>query len=398
MKFLVLGAAEMGYAITFDLIRSPKVKSVVVADKNVEKVKHLKERLQDEKIVPVELDVTNQEYVAELMSKEDVTISCLPDKFNYDLAKLALQTKSNFCDLGNNIEVSEKIFLLNEVATDLGVAIVPNLGLSPGLVSILAVCAAQKMDELYEIKIRVGRLPQEPQELSTRDLLPEFSSALAVEELIKGYTDPTKIIRSGKLLKVPALEDVEHIKFPNPIGEVEAFTTSFGNATSGLFNKYLEKVQHLDYKTIRYKGHLERIKLLFELGLFSEEKIKLDNNTEVSPKALITHQLTKLAPEDVADVVLMRITVTGVVDKEPIQNVWECIDFADQADQISALARMTATPASIIAQMVARGDIEARGVLRQEDVVPHKLFLAEIAARNINLSLAERAPVHDTLS
>ena len=394
MKFLVLGAGDMGYAMVYDLIRSPKVESVVVADKNVEQVKVLKERLQDDKIVPVELDVSNQEYVLELMSNQDVTVSCLPHHFNYQLTKLALQARSHFCDLGNNREDTEKIFLLDEVASDQGVSIVPNLGFAPGLVSILAVNAARKMDQLYEIKLRAGRLAQEPEDILSKDLLPQYRNSLAVESLLRSYTEPCKVIKGGKLLKLPALSEPETMKFPHPIGEVESFNVSL--AGLNLMDKFRDQVQNLDYKTIRPVGHLERMNLLFELELFSRQKIKLADGAELTPAELTAFQMNRLIPRDVTDMMLLRVTVTGMLDKEPLQNIWELIDFGDQSDGLSALSRMNTIPASIIAQMIAREDIKKRGVLHQEEVVPVKLFLAEIASRGLNLKLTERAPVHDS--
>lgn len=375
----------MGHAITFDLIRSPKVEQVVVADKNINSVQSLKEKMADQKIVPIELDVTNHEYVAELMHSADITVSCLPYHFNYDLAKLALQSKSHFCDLGGNHEIAEKIFLLDDVAKEEGVTIIPDLGLAPGLVSILAVCAAESMDELYEIKMRVGGIPQEPE-----NLLLEYGQFFSIEGLINEYVEPCTIIRDGKVYEVPPLSDLEHLEFPKPIGELEAFNTSGGISTLPV--TYKDKVKHLDYKTLRYKGHLEKIKLLMDLGLFSNEPVQTSSNKNVIPRELTTELLKEKISKDIADLIVLRVTVTGIVDKKPIQNVWECIDYGDEADGLSAMARMTTFPASIIAQMIARGDISERGVLRQENVVPVKLFLAELASRGINLSMAERAP------
>jgi lysine 6-dehydrogenase len=97
-------------------------------------------------------------------------------------------------------------------------------------------------------------------------------------------------------------------------------------------------------------------------------------------------------PQDQADLVLVRIIVTGTKDQKPSQVLWECIDYSDEAEQLTAMMRMTAFPASIIAQMIARDDITEKGVLEQENVVPTKLFLAELAGRGITLTMTEREP------
>ncbi len=384
MKFLVLGAGRMGYAAVYDLIRSPKVEKVVVADKDAKCVKNAVERLNDPKIVPVELDITKESDVVALMKSVDVAISCVPYDNNYELAKAALEAKTHFVDLGGNETVVEKTFLLNDLAKERKITIMPDLGLAPGLVSMLAVAAADSLDELYEIRIRVGGLPVESENFLG------YSHVFALEGLVNEYAEDVTLIRDGRLMQVPPLTEVETLDFPKPFGEMEAFTTSGGIST--LPKTYEGKVQHLDYKSIRYKGHCEQMSLIQELGLMGTDQVKIKGG-KVVPRDLLIHLLDQKLAKDEPDVVLLRVTVTGVKDNEPRQLVWEGIEFSDQAERLSAMMRMTAFPASIIAQMIARGDIKERGVLRQETSVPVKLFLAEMESRGLRLTMTDRAPV-----
>lgn len=388
MKFLVLGAGRVGYAVAYDLIRSPRVEKVIVADRDVKRVEAVQQRLTDEKVVPIELDVEKEEYVAELMDSADVTISCVPAKHNYALSKVALQAKSHFVDLGGDEASVNKQFLLDEVAKDQGVTMVPNLGLAPGMAAILAHCAAESFDELYEIRIRVGGVPIEPDGLFMNHALTS-----SIDSMFDEYVGDCAIIRDGKVYKVPALTDVETIEFPKPIGRMEAFNTAGGVGT--LHETYKEKVQHLDYKTIRYPGHCGQMKVLKDLDLLSSNAVKLDGGSQVIPRDILKQKLSEKFSSDEPDMVLLRVTVTGVKDRKPLQHVWECVDYGDEANCLSAIAKMSAFPASIIAQMIARGDISERGVLRQELAVPIKLFLAELAGRGISLTMVERSPVHE---
>ncbi|MDZ4832161.1 MAG: saccharopine dehydrogenase C-terminal domain-containing protein [Candidatus Melainabacteria bacterium] len=388
MKFLVLGAGRVGYAVAHDLIRSPRVEKVIVADRDVKRVEIVTERFTDEKIVPIELDVENEEYVAELMDSADVTISCVTANYNYDLAKIALQAKSHFCDLGGDEAISKKQFLLDEVAKDQGVTIMPNLGLAPGMAAILAHAAAESFDEVYEIRIRVGGLPVEPD-----GLFMNYSQVFSLDGLINEYVGDCAIIRDGKQYTVPALSDLETIEFPKPIGRLEAFATSGGVGT--LTDTYKEKVQHLDYKTLRYPGHCDQVRVLKDLGLMSNTPLKLASGAEFIPREMLIQQLSQKLTTDQPDMVLLKVTVTGVKDRKPIQHVWDCIDYGDAANSLSAMSKMTAFPASIIAQMIARQDVAEHGVLRQELAVPVELFLAELAGRGISLTMVERSPVQD---
>lgn len=386
MKFLVLGAGRIGYAVVYDLVRSPKVEKVIISDVDLSRVEAIAAKFADEKVIPVELDVANQDEVAQLMHEVDVAISCVTYTHNYELAKIALSTKTHFVDLGGNEDIVAKEFLLDEVAKEQGVTIIPDLGLAPGLVSLLAVSAAESLDELYEIKLRVGGLPSEPE-----DCFLGYSQVFSIDGLINEYYEDCTIVRDGKLMTVPSMTELETIEFPRPFGIMEAFNTSGGIST--LPQSYLNRVQHLDYKTIRYSGHCQQLAMLKDLGMMEKDAVDLPSG-KVVPRELLHKLLSEKLPTDEPDVVLLRVIVTGVKDKKPIQIVWDCIDLADQAAGLSAMMRMTAFPASIIAQMIARGDISERGVLRQEQSVPVKLFLAEMDGRGINLKMTERAPIH----
>ncbi len=386
MKFLVLGAGKMGYAVAYDLIRGSKVEKVVVADSNTENLKELVKRLPDEKIIPVELDVTNEEELAQLMAEIDVAVSCITYKHNYELAKIALATKTHFVDLGGNEEIVAKEFMLDELAKEQGVTIIPDLGLAPGLVSLLAVSAAESFDEIYDIRLRVGGLPANPD-----DCFMDYCQVFSIDGLINEYNEDCTVLRDGKIFSVPSLSDNESIEFPRPFGTMEAFNTSGGIST--LPQSYLGRVQHLDYKTIRYPGHCDAIHMLKELGMMSKEAVETASGPVV-PRDLLFKLLSDKLPKDEPDVVLVRVMVSGLKDKKPVQIVWDCIDYADQAAGLTAMMRMTAFPASIVAQMIARGDITERGVLRQETTVPTKLFLAEMDGRGIRLQMTERAPAH----
>jgi len=384
VKFVVLGAGQMGYAVAYDLIRSPRVDKLLLADKDPARIVELVEKFEDKRIVPCELDAADSAQVVPIIQEYDIVISCLPYRMNYDLAKAALEAGTHFCDLGSDEQTLQKIMALDALAKEHQIAIVPNCGLAPGLVSILAAAAAAPMEELYEMRLRAGGLPIEPELPPMR-----YSLVFSAEGLIDEYCGDTIIIRHGKVLRVPVLEELEEIQFPEPFGKLEAFSTGGNVAT--LPDTYGNRVQLLDYKTIRYPGHCSQLRLLRDLGLFSSEPVELDSQTVV-PRELTRTLIDAHLPRNEPDVVLVRVKVTGIKERKPWQIVWEGIDYMDQGAGLSAMARMTAFPASIIAQMIAKGDISETGVLKQEECVPVRLFLAEMASRGIRLSQREGEP------
>ncbi len=384
MKFLVLGAGRLGYALAYDLIRSPRVAQVVLVDRDPSRLRQVKAKLPDKKLVAAEAKIENNNEMIALMSRCDLTISSIDCEHNYELAKLALGVSTNFCDLGSDENTIQHQFRLDQLARQQNVTVLPNLGFAPGLVSILSVAAAALLDELYEIRIRFGSVPLEPDE--TLNLNSETGS----DSLIDKYRGKSAIVRDGQIFSVDSLKDVEEIEFAEPFQSMEAF--HIAGDLSNLRKLFADRISHLDYKAIAYPGHAAQFRAMKKLGMMSLEPISIDD-TNVRPRDLLAALIKEHMPSNEPDAVLMRITVTGVKGKQPIQILWECVEYGDSAESISAVARMTGFPASIIAQMVVRQDIKDKGVLAQENVVPIQLFLAELAGRGIKLTMTEREPL-----
>ncbi len=384
MNFLILGSGKMGYALAYDLIRSSDVEKVILADANTKSLKSTTKILIDKKIIPVALDINNEAEAIELMKFVDVVISCLPYNLNLQVSKLALLANKHYLDLGGNEEVLKQQFALNDLAQKKNVTLIPDLGLAPGLVSLIALATANELTDLYEIKIRVGGIPLEPVEPLN------YCKLFSLNGLINEYVEDCAVIKDGQLFKIPSLTDCESIEFPKPFSQMEAFNTA-GNVNN-LFNILNGKIKHLNYKTIRYPGHCNHMNLLKQLKLMSSDSVKVKKHN-IIPRDLLLTLLEDALPENQPDAVLLRINVIGVKNEKPCEIIWECIDYADEVNNISAMMRMTAYPTSAIAQMLARGDISQRGVIKQEESIPLDILIKELEARGINITRSERIPV-----
>lgn len=381
MRFLVLGAGRMGYAVSFDLLKNNAVTQVTVVDADERALSKLRTSVKDPRLAAVQADLSDYEELSYLISGCDVVLSCATYKFNYELAKAAIEAGTHFCDLGGNEDIVRKQFLLDEMAREGGIAIVPDCGLAPGLVSILAAHACEQLDELSEIRLRVGALPLEPKSPLNYAM---FSS---VEGLINEYVEDVTAIRNGKLLRLPSLQDVEEIEFPAPFGKLEAFNTSGGIST--LPATFGDRVEHLDYKSIRYPGHCQMVRMLRDLGLMDIRPLRLGHQ-QVRPRAILATLLERKLRKDEPDAVLVRVSVAGLKEGERTEIVWELVDYMDEATGLSATMRTTAFPISIIAQMLADGTIRSRGSLAQETSIPAEPFLNAMKARGIDLRMSER--------
>ncbi|HUP47915.1 MAG TPA: saccharopine dehydrogenase C-terminal domain-containing protein, partial [Thermoanaerobaculia bacterium] len=279
---------------------------------------------------------------------------------------------TNFCDLGGNNDVVAAELALDDAARRKGVSIIPDCGLAPGMVAMLATHGAARFETLEEIHIRVGGLPQKPQPPL------DYQLVFSVEGLINEYVEKARVIRDGEIREVESMTEVEAIDFPEPFGILEAFQTSGG--TSTLPDTFHGRVKELDYKTIRYPGHCEKFKTMIDLGLCSSEVIAVDG-VAVAPRRLLGELLLRNLPAGGPDLVLVRVEITGGGRRLR----YDIIDRYDEATGLSAMMRTTAFPASIVALMMARGQTSPRGALPQERCVPADLFMAELARRRIEV-------------
>lgn len=374
MKILVLGAGRMGHGAVYDLIHnSPQVESVTVADFDLKKADAIVKAVGTDRVIAHHIDVSNYADVVDLMKDHDSAISCVNYWYNAELSKAAIETKTNFCDLGGNNYIVDEQLAMDDAAKDAGISIIPDCGLAPGMVSILAMHGAKRFDEVDEIHIRVGGLPQEPKTLL------EYQLVFSVEGLINEYIEVARVIRDGEIKEVESMTEIESLSFEG-FPALEAFQTSGG--TSTLPDTFLGKVKELDYKTIRYAGHCEKFKTMIDLGLCSSEEIMVDY-VKISPRKVLANLLTTFLPADEPDYVLVRVEVIGNKDGQKRRVCFDIVDTQDEQTGLSAMMRTTAFPASIIAQMMASGDVLMRGATPQEKAIDSEQFVAELARRNI---------------
>lgn len=376
MKILVLGAGRMGYGAAFDLVHnSPDVSSVTIADSEPGKAEKVAAAVGTSRIDARHVNASNYADVVALMRGHDSAISCVNYWYNESLSRAAIETGTNFCDLGGNNYVVDSQLALDSEAKAAGINIIPDCGLAPGMVSILAMHGAAEFDEIEEIHIRVGGLPQDPQPPLNYQLV------FSVEGLINEYVEVARVIRDGKISEVESMTEIEALSFDG-FPPLEAFQTSGG--TSTLPDTFLGRIRELDYKTIRYAGHCEKFKTMIDLGLCSSDEMVVDN-ARVTPRKVFGALLQKHLPADGPDYVLVRLDFVGKKEGETKRLRYDIVDRQDETTGLSAMMRTTAFPASIIAQMMARGDVLQRGATPQEKAIEPNKFVAELAKRNIKI-------------
>jgi len=375
MKVLVLGSGQMGKGAAYDLVNEDSVEQVILADIDLGCAESLAKEV-GEKAVARKVDAKNRDQLVKVFSEVDSVISAVSYTVNVLHTEVAIETGTHMCDLGGNKFVVEEQLAMHKKAKDAGITVVPDCGLAPGMVSVLAREGIEYLDRVESVKIRVGGLQQEP-----RPPL-NYSLIFAVEGLINEYIEPCVALRDGKITIEDPLVGFEEITFPEPFGKLEAFNTSGG--TSTLPQTYQGKVNELDYKTIRYPGHGHKMWCIMKLGLMDSDEIDVDGK-KVAPRKVLESLLTKNLPPSGKDVTLLRVMVEGWKGTESRNIEYEVIDYFDDKTGLTSMMRTTSFPAAVTALMMADGRIKDRGVLTPERCIPPAPFIEELRARGIDI-------------
>lgn len=275
----------------------------------------------------------------------DAVLNALPYHLATLAAGCALEAGCHYFDLTEDVAATREIQRLAEGART---AFMPQCGLAPGFIGIVAHHLAQGFETLHEIKMRVGALPAFP----TNAL--KYNLTWSVDGLINEYCHPCEAIRDGQPIAALPLEGLEHFSLDGT--EYEAFNTSGGLGT--LCETLAGRVQSLDYKSVRYPGHRALMKLLLE-----ELQLKHDTGT-------LKDILRKSIPSTMQDVVLVFVTVSGLKKGALVQEVFARKIFADrdEAHPLSAIQITTAAGLCAALDLFREGRLPQRGFIRQEQV------------------------------
>ena len=375
MKVVVLGAGLMGKEVARDLIKNNNVERVILGDIDVKTAQNFVDTLNTNKVEVVELHAENDDSLSSVIAKGNVVVNALFYSFNERVARAAIEAGVHSVDLGGHIGgVTDNILALHEDAQAKGVTIIPDLGVAPGMVNILAGYGATKLDEVESIKLYVGGIPTEPKPPL------HYTRVFSLEGVFDHYTQPSKMIQKGKLEEVPSLSGIEPIYFDG-FGVLEAFYTSGGIST---LYKTFPNVHTLEYKTIRYKGHAEKFKLLADLGFLDASNNVEVENLEVPVRAVVREALKKkLELGTKPDAVLLRVIVAGEKAQQQVTYEYEMVVRKDMTNNETAMARATANTISVVAQMIGEGAITKRGVFAPETIVPGETYIKEMAKRGV---------------
>jgi len=390
MKILVLGVGKQGSVLVRDLIQSNEVSEVVAADINIKGLKQHIDKLKSEKVRAEQIDVTDHAKLVKLMKGGfDAIANALPWTYRLDTAKAAIEASVNYVDLGT----APNVFKLDEAAKAAGVTVIPSCGLDPGIDSVLEGYGARKLDKVERIHMWCGGIPQKNTPAYNNPL--RYKISWWWEGAISTYCGTAKILRDGKIIEVEKLSgpgNPEVITFPEPVGECEAFYV--GAPLLLIKHLGLKDIKEAWSKTVRWPGHCDIWRKLIDLGLTRTDLHLKIKGCEITPREFLVElgEKTLQYEKGEGDLVVQRVHVIGEKNGKKTTYAYEFMDFYDEENDITAMARTTAYPCSIIAQMIARGKIKEKGVIDAGKIGWNsklaETFFSELARRGIHINEA----------
>src|SRR5256712_3379061 len=242
------------------------------------------------------------------------------------------------------------------------------------MVNILAAEGIRRVGDAETVKIYVGGLPQPPEPPLNYQIVYSLEGALDY------YTTPSWVLRDSRPTRVDALSEVERVVFPPPVGELEAFHT--GGGISTLPWAYEGKVRTMEYKTLRYPGHVAVMRAVRELGLLDLTPVKVKGREIVPRDAFIATVSPKLTKPEGRDLVALRVEVHG---RNGQRAAWQLLDYYDEARGISAMMRTTGYSLAVTGLMQVEGRIATRGVRTPDEAGPVADYVAELGKRGVGI-------------
>ena len=356
MKVIVLGAGLVGGPMAIDLSKDASFE-VTVADINQVALKNLVDRQPEvaahqeaggRKIVTIVADLSDPVNVSRLVADHDMVINAVPGFMGFQTLKAIIGAGKNVVDIAFFIEDP---FQLDELAREKNVTAIMDMGVAPGMCNVLIGYADHLLDETKNILYMIGGLPE------VREWPYEYKAVFSPVDVIEEYTRPARYIENGKLIVKPALSDPELLNFPG-IGTLEAFNTDGLRSLARTVS-----CRNMKEKTLRYPGHIEKMRVLRETGFFSQEEIEV-RGTRIKPMDLTAKLLFpkwKLEEGEV-DITVMQVMVEGIKDGKPVRYTWDLFDKYDPLTRIHSMARTTGYSATVALHMIADGIYTRKGI------------------------------------
>ena len=382
MKIVVLGGTGLtGRCAVRDLVGSPGVSEVVMAGRNLNKARKIAEEINSTKVSIAQFDATKHDTIVKAIGDSEVVINAVQFYYNIDIMKASLEAGAHYLDLGGLFHTTLKQLELNEKFKKAGLTAIVGIGECPGITNVMARHAADRLDSIDSIFVRDTWM-------DFTEEGPPFIVTWSLSTLFDEMTMPAVIFENGRYKEAPPLSGKETMTFPEPFGTQDQYYTIHSEAATFPKSFKKKKIRNVNWKE-GGPGFLD-IKLFVDAGLASEETVKV-KDTKISPRQFLLSLLDARnlmgLPEDVTpdDWEVTRIIAIGKKNGKETAYTMDSIFRSNKKWRATAGEVAVGVPASIAAQMLAKGIIDVKGAVPPEVCIKPEAFMTELARRNIEI-------------
>jgi lysine 6-dehydrogenase len=385
MTYLVIGGAgAMGRITVRDLLETTRDASrIVVADYNLRAARGLVSRLASPRLKAIRMDVRDEEQAAKCLRGAAVAINSTHYHFNLGVMQAALKAGVHYIDLGGLFHVTRKQLKLHAAFRAAGLSAIIGMGAAPGITNLLAKRAADRLDSVHAIHLRVGSIDRTRYEFK-----PVLSVSYSIKTILEELSLPPAIFSRGRIRFVRPMSGAVPHRFPAPVGKQVPMHTIHSELATlpGSFKS--KGIQEASFKIAFEPDFIERLKVIQDLGLVSEEAIQIQGQKVVPFEVVNAVLMSQSTPKMIGRLKqyeVVRAVVKGKADGKKVTHILDC-HSRGMPEWGIGLDMDTGAPPSIVAQMLAQGKITLRGVLPPEAAVPQECFFKELQKRNIRMT------------
>lgn len=350
MRATILGCGSVGSLIARISYEEGLFDRLTILDTSKDRVNSIISYFPNQYINSIVADVKDPVVLKHVVEDADVVIGALPGRIGFNVMSKIIEIGKNIVDTSF---MKEDPLKLDSKAKESNVTVIPDCGFAPGLTNMIIGNVIDRVGKVDTIKIYVGSIPYK--------YVPPLGYIVSwsAEDLIEEYVRRPRIIKDGNIVELEPLSGYETLELYD-FGYLEAFYT---DGLRTMLVTFKNKVKHMFEKTLRYSGHLGKIKFLRSIGLFDEEPLNV-SGANIVPKSFLAKLLDKKLRQDVEEIAIALINIIGKSDNKAFNFSFELISKLIKG--FNPVSFLTAFVAAMISKALAEGKINREGVVPPE--------------------------------
>jgi saccharopine dehydrogenase (NAD+, L-lysine-forming) len=379
MKIVILGGlGQMGRITTRDLVQTWSGGEVIIGDRDEKKANNFASSFKRKNVKGTGVDIMKHDNLVKVLADAKVVIASIPYKLNLHVMNAAVEAGCNYLDLGGLFHMTRKQLKLHNKFKKKGLIGVLGCGSTPGTTNVMAKYGADQFDRIDEINITFAGYDKAKHK---KHFIVPYSMYTVFHE----FSDRPAVFTNRKLKFVEPLSGKGDIIFPDPVGKVTGYYTLHSELATFPSSFKKKGLKECWFKVTFDPDFIHDVKLLIEAGLASEEYINVAGQ-RVKPIDVTVKQLNRLIPTGkVNDMEYIRVIMKGERKDRKVELTLDSVAHSNPNWNVSAGAINTGVPPSIIAQMIAKGQVKQKGVLPPEICINPQIFFAELKKRDIKV-------------